>query len=140
MKRGMIAGLLVLLTSAAAFAIDVPFPFKTFSGSTEYAQGAQLATCGEGKELFLVRLALAPDAWAYLAEITSGRIMVFYYKGDVEGAVPDAVGVGQVDMVTEGQHDVFPSLTWYTLDEAKARWASPCSYLFVTLAATDRSL
>ena len=129
MKRALMAAVaLVLALSTSVAAVQGPtLPWKLFSEQAKDGVEANMTMCGPQKEVLVARFVAGGDAYMSFWGVESGQYVILYYKGNVAGAPPDAVGFGKVD---PAKHDSIPTLRWLTLDEAKSKFPSLCDALY----------
>lgn len=129
---GVGLGFLLLVASPTWGGIErVDLPWKTFTELVSDAQGSMIGACRTSEttevDVLAVQLTKGNDAYMYWYEFASGRIVWVVYVGNVDGATPDAVGTGTVDLKTPGAHDIIPTIKWELYD--KDKHITPCDFL-----------
>lgn len=133
---GVVGGLVLMGTAWAGLeGVNLTLPWKTFSEAAKDGKISGMGACRTGDtteiEVLATRLehqeGARTDAYMYWYEFESGRIVFVVYVGNVDGATPDAVGFGTVDLKTPGAHDTIPSIRWEKFDPAKH--ITPCDFL-----------
>lgn len=114
----------VLVTAGGGFAVELPW--KKFSESVQDTTGSDMGMCPSGAEIYRARLEKNGDAYVFWYSPDTDNILMLYYKGNKTGALPDEVGLGKVDMT---KHDDYPEFKWISIEEAKARFSTPCDFL-----------
>lgn len=125
--RAVLAAALLVLTATTCVFANHQLPWKTFSEQAKDGVSADMGQCAADKEFFTARFERDGDAYRTFYGVESNMYVVIYYKGNIEGALADEVGIGKVD---SAKHDDIPELTWMSVDAARARYPSVCVALF----------
>ncbi len=119
----------------AAAASDHDLPWSRFSDPafTSAATMAGLDVCPRGDvltEIFVGAYKSGERFWIMFYAPDSGRILFLYSPRKNADLEEIEVGVGQVDLMTPGAHDLVPPLRWQKLQGSVYEHMSPCQALY----------
>lgn len=126
LKRIFATLLLLFLVVTPAFGSHT-LPWTKFSEQSKDAVMIDATSCGPDKGVMVIRFVVKEDAYLSFYGDESHQYVLLYYKGNVDGAGADEVGIGTLD---PANHDTIPNLTWYTLEQAKALFPALCDALY----------